>query len=70
MEQVRKSVGDVPFFGAAFPHDKVFGKDNPQGVPVILKLKPSDRVHVEMMGLATEFLDRVDKPSDKRRAVA
>jgi chromosome partitioning protein len=74
MEQARKSVGDVPIFAATLHHNAVFGKENPHGVPVILKLKPTDKLYVEMLGLATEFLNRADsamKNTPKRkRAVA
>lgn len=71
MEQVRKSVGDVPVFGAVLQHNAAFGKENPHGVPVILRLKATDKVYVELMALATEFLNRVDTPRKaKRRAVA
>jgi hypothetical protein len=70
MEQVRQSLGEVPIFAAAFQHNKAFGKENPHGIPVILKLKPTERVYVEMMALAAEFLDRVDTPKNKKRAVA
>jgi chromosome partitioning protein len=69
MEQVRKSVGDIPIFAATVPYNAAFGKENPNGVPVILRLRPTDKVYVELMALATEFLDRVDTPST-RRAVA
>jgi chromosome partitioning protein len=69
MEQVRKSVGDVPIFTATLRHHAAFGKENPHGVPVILRLKPTDKVYVELMALATEFLNRFDKPT-KKRAVA
>jgi chromosome partitioning protein len=70
MEQVRKSVGNVPIFGATLPYNAAFGKENPHGVPVILRLKATDKVYVELMALAKEFLDRVDAPKNQRKAVA
>jgi chromosome partitioning protein len=74
MEQVRKSVGDVPIFAATLRHNAAFGKENPHGVPVILRLRPTDKVYVEMMSLATEFLNRADTAKKdaprRKRAVA
>ena len=68
MEQVRNSVGEVPIFAAVLRHHAAFGKENPLGVPVILRLKPTDKVYVELMALATEFLNRFDTPTKKRAA--
>jgi chromosome partitioning protein len=69
MEQTRKSVGEVPIFAHTLRHNAAFGKENPYGMPVILRLRPTDKVYVELMALATEFLKRVDTPQT-RRAVA
>ncbi len=69
MEYTRKTIGEVPIFAHPLRHNAAFGKENPNGVPVILRLKPTDKVYVEMMALATEFLKQVDTPK-KKRAVA
>jgi len=69
MELTRKSAGDVPIFAHALRYNAAFGKENPNGVPVILRLKPTDKVYVEMMAMATEFLTRMQGPM-KKRAVA
>jgi len=66
IEQVRRSVPEVAFFTHALRFNAVFGKENPNGVPAILWLKPTDKVFVELMALATEFLNNFDTPTTKR----
>ena len=68
MEYTRKAVGNVPVFGATLRENAAFGKENPRGVPAILRLKPTEKVYIELMELASEFLRHFD--GQKRRAVA
>jgi len=69
MQQAQNYIDDVPVFGATLRENAAFGKENPHGVPVILRLKPTDKVYIELMALATEFLNHFDE-TKKRRAVA
>jgi hypothetical protein len=69
MEQVRRSVGDIPVFGATLRENVAFGKENPRGVPVILKLPATNKVYIELMELANEFL-RAFEGGGARKAVA
>jgi chromosome partitioning protein len=66
MEQVRRSVPDVPVFTHTLRNNAAFGKENPHGVPAILHLRPNDKVYIELMALASEFLNRFDTPAKKR----
>jgi chromosome partitioning protein len=67
MERARRAAGDVPVFGASVRHNSAFGKENPLGVPVILRIKETERMYIELMELANEFLHRFDH-SGKRVA--
>lgn len=68
MEYVRKSVPHVPVFANTLRDHAAFGKENPHGKPAILRLKPTDKVYVELMSMATEFLNRTDTPMKKKAA--
>lgn len=68
MQQVKKSVGNVRVFAATVRENAAFGKENPHGVPVILKLPVVDKVYIELMALTAEFMKSFD--SQKMRAVA
>jgi chromosome partitioning protein len=67
MAYTHNVVGEVPVFGATLRENAAFNKENRRSVPIILNLKPTDRVYLEMMELANAFLDRLD-PGKKRVA--
>lgn len=66
MEQARRYIGDVPVFSHTVRDNAAFGRENPHGVPLILRLKSTEKVCIELMGLATEFLKHFDTPTTKR----
>ncbi len=67
MDITRRRSPDLPIFAASIRENVVFGSENPDGVPVILRVKRSEKVYVELMELATEFLTAM---SSEARAVA
>lgn len=69
MEQARRHIGAVPVFAAAVRDNAAFGKENPNGVPLILRLRAADQISIELDALATEFLNCI-KTGTNRRAVA
>lgn len=69
MEQARRYIGSVPVFSATVRDNAAFGKENPNGVPLILRLRATDQVSIELDALATEFLNYF-RTGATRRAVA
>jgi chromosome partitioning protein len=56
MDLTRRRNPDLPIFSATIRENVAFGAENPDGVPVILRLKPQDKIYIELMALASEFL--------------
>lgn len=56
MELAQRRNPGLPIFKTSIRENVAFGVENPDGVPVILGLKPQDKIYVELMSLATEFL--------------
>jgi hypothetical protein len=56
MDLTRRRNPDLPIFSASIRENVAFGAENPDGIPVILRLRPQDKIYVELMALATEFL--------------
>jgi chromosome partitioning protein len=46
----------IPIFATSIRENVAFGAENPDGIPVILRLRPQDKIYVELMALAAEFL--------------
>lgn len=57
MELTQRRNPGLPIFKTSIRENAAFGPENPDGVPVILRLSPTDKVYVELMALATEFLN-------------
>jgi hypothetical protein len=57
MELTRRRNPGLPIFKTSIRENVAFGAENPDGIPIILRLKPTERIYVEMMALAAEFLD-------------
>jgi chromosome partitioning protein len=56
MDLTQRRNPDLPIFITSIRENVAFGAENPDGVPVILRLKPQDKIYVELMALATEVL--------------
>jgi chromosome partitioning protein len=56
MDLTKRRNPNLPIFPTSIRENVAFGSENPDGVPVILRLKPQDKIYVELMTLATEFL--------------
>jgi chromosome partitioning protein len=56
MELTRRRNPHVPVFAASIRENVAFGEENPDGVPIILRLRAQDKIYVELMALAAEFL--------------
>lgn len=57
MEVAQRRNPGLPIFKTSIRENAAFGPENPDGVPLILQLKQTDKVYVELMALATEFLE-------------
>lgn len=57
MEWTQRRNPGVPIFKTSIRENAAFGPENPDGVPVILRLRPTEKVYIELMALATEFLE-------------
>jgi chromosome partitioning protein len=60
MDLTQRRNPTLPIYKTSIRENVAFGSENPDGVPVILRLKPQDKIYVELMALATEFLGTTD----------
>jgi chromosome partitioning protein len=71
MDYVRRSVHDVPAFTASVRENVAFGgRDEGKELPIILRSSMTHPYYVELMALATEFLDHFKGNQNKKAAVA
>jgi chromosome partitioning protein len=56
MDLTQRRNPNLPIFSTSIRENAAFGAENPEGVPVILRLKSQDKIYIELMALATEFL--------------
>ncbi len=59
IEMTRTRSPGIPIFTSSIRDRNVFGAQNPDGVPVILRVKVTEQIYVELMSLATEFLNSI-----------
>lgn len=57
MDLTQRRNPKLPIFKTSIRENVAFGSENPDGVPVILRLKPQDKIYVELMALASDFLN-------------
>jgi len=67
MDLTQRRNPGLPIFKASIRENVAFGAENPDGVPVILRLRAADKIYIELMALAAEFLGTSAQPE---RAVA
>ena len=53
-----KRLGIPAFIAVMRQNVTLFGQKNSRGLPAILMVKPNDQIYVELMGLASEFLEK------------
>jgi chromosome partitioning protein len=57
MDLTRRRNPNLPVFRSSIRENVAFGGENPDGVPLILRTRPQEKIYIELMGLAAEFLD-------------